>query len=96
MILACSVAFTATYLDGAAGDAMTFHKVPVNYGNDFSGATGLFTCRIPGLYAFSVTLSRQGGIRHNVHTYLSVRNGPPLTLFRILDERYRYISPEQE
>lgn len=78
---AYSVAFTATYLDGKAGDAMLFYKVPVNYGNDFSGATGLFTCRIPGLYSFSVTLSRESGIYGNVHAYLSVRNGPSLTLF---------------
>ena len=78
-LLDYSIAFTATYVMGSSGDALTFLRVPVNYGNDFSGSTGLFTCRIPGLYAFSVTLSRRKE-HGNVHAYLTAPSGS-LTLF---------------
>ncbi|XP_060600740.1 A disintegrin and metalloproteinase with thrombospondin motifs adt-1-like [Ruditapes philippinarum] len=83
------VAFTATnIIGGSSRQTMKFFRVPVNYGNDFSGATGLFTCRIPGLYAFSVTLSREDGIYGNVHAYLRVSNVSPLTLFSQIVGQY--------
>jgi len=38
-----------------------FTRIRFNEGNDYNATTGVFTCRIPGIYWFSATLSGNSG-----------------------------------
>ncbi|XP_072041669.1 uncharacterized protein [Amphiura filiformis] len=52
--------FTATLtssLHVSSGyQTVAFNSVKMNAGNDYSATSGFFTCRIPGMYSFSVTV----------------------------------------
>jgi len=50
-----SSGFAAKSLRLVAND-VTFPNVVYNEGNDYNANTGVFTCRIPGTYWFSITL----------------------------------------
>lgn len=57
----------------------------LNEGSDFNSTTGLFTCDIPGLYFFSVTLAKSSSISvMQCHLYVS---GHP-KLFTYVHPRY--------
>ncbi|WAR08191.1 SEM5B-like protein, partial [Mya arenaria] len=57
----CSSAFTATGYAPYGNDSIRFPYVILNDGNDYNSSTGVFTCRVPGLYLVTATLSKDLG-----------------------------------
>ena len=52
------IAFTATQPHFGSSHDMTFSKVLTNIENRYNNITGEFTCNRPGLYYFSLSLSK--------------------------------------
>jgi len=50
--------FTATRLSIIDTDNIRFLRVSANLGNDYNSSSGVFTCRIPGLYWFSASITK--------------------------------------
>lgn len=65
-----SSAFSATGLYTYSNGSAHFGNVLSNEGNDFNYLTGVLTCRIPGLYLLSVTLTTRPNTEGYVHCHL--------------------------
>ena len=61
--------FTAKYLTRVNTNDVRFTDVLYNEGNDYNATTGVFTCRIPGIYWFSATLYGNSGAYCNILLY---------------------------
>lgn len=84
----CSLAFTASGLTKDSSKILKFQRVELNNGSSYSGLTGKFTCKVSGVYHFSVVLSRKRAVFGNVHAYLSVAGHLKLTLFGQIQGAY--------
>ena len=54
------VAFSASLafqFEGETGDTITFGEVETNIGEAYDAQTGVFTCSVPGVYFFSVSIT---------------------------------------
>ncbi|XP_045182704.2 uncharacterized protein LOC123541344 [Mercenaria mercenaria] len=68
-----NVAFTAkdVYRNSSSDSTLLFQRTELNIANGYSNSTGQFTCKIPGVYHFVVTLTKApkaGSLR----TYLRI------------------------
>ena len=53
---------------------ISFNTEFLNIGNDMSEHTGVFTCRIPGLYVFTYTMYAYSSGSYGMHVQLMVNN----------------------
>lgn len=55
LLIGFSVKFNGRYTF-KKNDIFKFNKIMSNYGNGYSTSTGKFTCKIPGLYFFTISI----------------------------------------
>ncbi|XP_052769612.1 coadhesin-like [Mya arenaria] len=69
-------AFAANSLAQTSSDSLVFQSTFFNEGSDYNTSTGVFTCRIPGIYFFAITLtkSRESGVDF-VRSFIQFTNG---------------------
>jgi len=59
-----------------------FPTVVLNTGGDYSSTTGVFTCRVPGLYWFTASLMKVNGIDVNlIACYIQLNGVPEIGLY---------------
>ncbi|WAR08192.1 HMCN1-like protein [Mya arenaria] len=76
-------AFLANYVqNGNSTGTLLFANVMLNKGNDYNNNAGAFTCRIPGLYFFSVTLTKKADVDiYYITCYLQVNGQNKLHIY---------------
>jgi len=80
-----SSAFSVKFLRDASSTLLhgiRFTEVLLNEGEDYSTMSGIFTCRIPGLYFFTVTLTKQrGGSINLINCQLKINSVNKLSIY---------------
>ena len=78
------MAFTAWGLNNNPSDypysTLVFRSTYINNGNDYDTLTGKFTCEIPGVYHFSVTLTKYYKKFRSTKSYLRINGKRKLCL----------------
>ncbi|XP_060586430.1 complement C1q-like protein 3 [Ruditapes philippinarum] len=76
------IGFTVGTPDTSSVSILKYKVVYLNEGGDYNQSTGVFTCRIPGLYSFTATMFKTPGGREsycyfyvNNHKYMPVSSG---------------------
>ena len=71
------MAFTAYYLNTVPSrySIHVFERTYINSGNGYDTSTGKFTCKIPGVYHFSVTLLKEPNKRIDFDPKLLYKGG---------------------
>lgn len=81
-IVAGYAGFTATGRTKVGATLLAFPNVTYNEGNDYNASTGVFTCRIPGQYWFSVSLTKHyNDINTEVFCFLSKNDRNWLSIY---------------
>jgi hypothetical protein len=68
---------------GSTGSSVpTFPNTIINHGNDYDRSSGIFTCEVPGIYHFAVTLSikDQDG-SSTTSCYLTINSGRKVQIY---------------
>jgi phage-related protein len=92
------VAFTAYNLldtSSSSGTTLVFKSVYINYGNAYNKYTGKFTCKVPGLYHFSVTVTKDYYKLSYVDAYLRINGSMKLQIWNYpynKDDKFEYGS----
>ena len=72
----------STYLRLTSGtQIITFNTEILNVGDDMSRHTGVFTCRIPGLYYFTFTLRSEANGSYGLLVHLMMNNAAKAELY---------------
>lgn len=76
------IGFTVGTPDKSSGSILKYKVVYLNKGGDYNQSTGVFTCRIPGLYSFTATMFKTPGgsesycyFNVNTRQYMAVSSG---------------------
>ncbi|XP_045181648.2 uncharacterized protein LOC123540580 isoform X2 [Mercenaria mercenaria] len=77
-----NVAFTAyNILQNSSGlSTLLFQNTYINNGNAYNTATGNFTCNVPGVYHFVVTLTKRYRDTEEINAYLRINGSSMLPL----------------
>ena len=75
-----NVAFTAYGLKSGY-PTLLFESTYINYGNSYDTSTGKFTCKIPGVYHFTVTLTKTHKKLQYIQAYLTINGVNKLFLY---------------
>ena len=69
-----------------------FRSTYINYGNGYDTNTGKFTCKIPGVYHFSVTLTKHDMILYLTDSYLRINGVYKLELYSNSHDDEKYMT----
>ncbi|XP_053388670.1 semaphorin-5B-like [Mercenaria mercenaria] len=78
-----NVAFTAynLYQNSSSNTILLFRNTYINNGNAYDTTTGKFTCNVPGVYHFVVTLLKQYQVINSVSAHIRINGSNKLLLY---------------